>query len=61
LYFPLIFVSTRWGKVHSHLSAQLPVLTAGTYRVRIITQYTGGSALLKEARQLDYNVDFTVL
>jgi hypothetical protein len=44
----------------SHLSAQLPVLAAGTYRVRIITQYTGGSSLLKEARQIDYDVDFAV-
>jgi hypothetical protein len=45
----------------SRLAAQLPALAAGTYRVRVVTRYSGGNTLLKEARQIDYNVDFTVL
>jgi hypothetical protein len=45
----------------SRMAAQLPALAAGTYRVRVVTRYSGGGVLLKEARQLDYNVNFTVL
>jgi hypothetical protein len=42
------------------LSVQLPVLSAGTYRARIITQYSAGASLLKEPRQIDYPADLTV-
>jgi hypothetical protein len=42
------------------LLAQLPALTAGTYRVRIITQYSSGNTFLKEPRQIDYGVEFAV-
>jgi hypothetical protein len=44
----------------SRLSAQLPALTAGTYRVRVITQYASGSFLLKEPRQLDHEAELVV-
>jgi hypothetical protein len=44
----------------SRLSVQLPALTAGSYRVRVVTQYTHGSTLLKEPRQIDYSVELAV-
>ncbi|MDR3131037.1 MAG: DUF4469 domain-containing protein [Treponema sp.] len=44
----------------ARVSAQLPALTAGSYRVRVITQHSGGGVFLKEPRQIDYAVDLTV-
>jgi hypothetical protein len=44
----------------SRVSAQLPALSAGTYRIRIITQYSSSSTLLKEPRQIDYGTDLAV-
>jgi hypothetical protein len=44
----------------TRLSAQLPALAAGTYRVRVVTQYSSSSTLLKEPRQIDYGADLTV-
>jgi hypothetical protein len=44
----------------TRLSAQLPALSAGTYRVRVITQFSAGSTFLKEPRQIDYEVNFAV-
>jgi hypothetical protein len=44
----------------ARISAQLPSLPAGTYRIRIITQYTSGNTFLKEPRQIDYGVDLAV-
>ena len=44
----------------NRVSTQLPVLSPGTYRIRIITQFTSGRVFLKEPRQLDYGVEFTV-
>ncbi|MDR2793261.1 MAG: DUF4469 domain-containing protein [Treponema sp.] len=44
----------------SRLSAQLPTLTAGTYRVRVVTQYASGTFFLKEPRQLDYEAELAV-
>lgn len=44
----------------NRISAQLPVLSPGTYRIRIITQFSSGGIPLKEPRQLDYGVEFTV-
>jgi hypothetical protein len=35
-------------------------LAAGTYRVRVITQFSAGSALLKEPRHIDYEVNHAV-
>jgi hypothetical protein len=43
----------------ARLSVQLPVLAAGTYRARIITQFTS-SGLLKEPRQIDYEAELSV-
>jgi hypothetical protein len=43
----------------NRVSAQLPNLSAGTYRVRVITQFTS-SGFLKEPRQIDYALDLTV-
>jgi hypothetical protein len=45
----------------SRISALLPALSAGTYHIRIITQYSSGSSFLKEPRQLDHSVELTVL
>jgi hypothetical protein len=45
----------------SRLSVQIPVLSAGAYRVRVITQYSSGSTALKEPRQLDYEAELSVL
>jgi hypothetical protein len=43
----------------SRLSIQLPSsIPAGTYRMRVITQYSAGT-LLKEPRQIDSGVDLT--
>ncbi|MDR2782315.1 MAG: DUF4469 domain-containing protein [Treponema sp.] len=44
----------------SRLSAQLPALTPGTYRARVVTQYSSGSAALKEPRQIDYEAELSV-
>ncbi|MHB9295602.1 hypothetical protein PilKf_01349 [Pillotina sp. SPG140] len=44
----------------SRLSAQLPALSAGTYRVRIITQLGSGGSSLKDPRQIDYEAELTV-
>ena len=44
----------------SRVSAQLPALSAGMYRVRIVTQFSSGNTLLKEPRQIDYGVDLVV-
>ncbi|MDR0410683.1 MAG: DUF4469 domain-containing protein, partial [Treponema sp.] len=44
----------------NRVSAQLPALAPGVYRVRIITQYSSGSTFLKDPRQIDYDVDLTV-
>ncbi|MDR3115387.1 MAG: DUF4469 domain-containing protein [Treponema sp.] len=44
----------------ARISAPLPVLAAGTYRVRVVTQYSGGGTPLKEPRRIDYPVDLTV-
>jgi hypothetical protein len=44
----------------NRVSAQMPALGPGTYRVRIITQFSAGGVLLKEPRQLDYEVDLSV-
>ncbi|MDR2632936.1 MAG: DUF4469 domain-containing protein [Treponema sp.] len=43
----------------NRISAQLPALAAGTYRVRVVTQYTS-SGFLKEPRQINYEVDLAV-
>jgi hypothetical protein len=43
----------------SRVSAQLPVLAPGSYRIRIITQFTSGS-LLKETRQIDHDAALVV-
>jgi hypothetical protein len=42
------------------LTIQMPTLASGTYRVRVVTQYTSGSNFLKEPRQIDYDVELTV-
>jgi hypothetical protein len=44
----------------ARLSAQLPALTPGTYRARVVTQYTSGGTSLKEPRQIDHDADLTV-
>jgi hypothetical protein len=44
----------------SKLSAQLPALTAGTYRVRVITQYSSGGTALKEPRQINHEAELVV-
>jgi hypothetical protein len=44
----------------ARVSAQLPALSAGTYRIRIITQFSGGGVFLKEPRQIDYAPDLIV-
>jgi hypothetical protein len=43
----------------TRLSIQLPDLSAGTYRVQVITRY-GAGGLLKEPRTIDYGVDLVV-
>ncbi|MDR1127001.1 MAG: DUF4469 domain-containing protein [Treponema sp.] len=50
------FVENHPGR----LSIQLPTLSAGTYRVRIITQFSAGAVFLKEPRIIDYGVELTV-
>jgi hypothetical protein len=45
----------------SRLSAQLPTLTAGTYRVRVVTQYSSGGVLLNDPRQIDSEAELSVL
>jgi hypothetical protein len=42
----------------SRLSARLPTLAAGTYRVRVITQFSHGSTFLKEPRQVESGAGF---
>jgi hypothetical protein len=49
------FVENHPGR----LSAQLPVLSSGTYRVRVITQYSS-SGFLKEPRQIESGAELTV-
>jgi hypothetical protein len=44
----------------NRISAQLPALSPGTYRVRIITQFSAGSVFLKDPRQLDHEAELTV-
>ena len=44
----------------SRVSAILPALSTGTYRVRIITQYASGSFFLKEPRQIDHETELVV-
>ncbi|MDR1073061.1 MAG: DUF4469 domain-containing protein, partial [Treponema sp.] len=44
----------------SRIAAQLPALSPGLYRVRILTQFSGGGALLKDPRSIDYGVELTV-
>jgi hypothetical protein len=44
----------------NRLSVQLPVLAPGTYKVRVITQFSSGGIPLKEPRQVDYDVSLTV-
>ncbi|MDR1218297.1 MAG: DUF4469 domain-containing protein [Treponema sp.] len=44
----------------NRISAQLPTLPPGVYRARILTQFSGGGALLKEPRRIDYGVELTV-
>jgi hypothetical protein len=43
----------------SRVSAQTPALAAGTYRVRITTQFSTG-AILKEPRSIEYGVELVV-
>jgi hypothetical protein len=42
------------------LIGRIPALTAGGYKVRIVTQYTSGGALLKASRTVDYDHVLTV-
>jgi hypothetical protein len=44
----------------SRLSVQLPALSPGTYRLRLITQYSSGGGTLKEPRQIDYGAELIV-
>jgi hypothetical protein len=44
----------------SRLAAQLPALAAGTYRVRVITQFSHNSTFLKEPRQVESGAELTV-
>jgi hypothetical protein len=44
----------------SRVSAILPALSTGVYRVRIITQYTSGSFFSKEPRQIDHELELVV-
>jgi hypothetical protein len=44
----------------NRVSIQLPALAAGSCRVRVITQFSGGGVFLKEPRQIDYAIDLTV-
>jgi hypothetical protein len=44
----------------TRLSVQLPVLPAGTYRVRVVTEYASGGGFLKEPRQIDYGAELIV-
>ncbi|MDR1325386.1 MAG: DUF4469 domain-containing protein [Treponema sp.] len=44
----------------TRLSAQLPALSAGTYHVRILTQFSGGGTSLKDPRRIDYDADLIV-
>jgi hypothetical protein len=45
----------------SKLTVMLPQLSSGTWRVQVITQYSGSTLPLKEARIIDYPIDLTVL
>jgi hypothetical protein len=45
----------------SRVSAQVPALSAGAYRVRIITQYSTNSSFLKEPRQIDSEAELSIL
>ncbi len=44
----------------SELIVIIPVLTAGTYRLEVVTQYAGGSNLLKKPRTTELKKDLTV-
>ena len=39
---------------------QVPSLGTGTYRLRIVTQLSNGSSLLKEPRTITFDTDLTV-
>ncbi|GAB6391380.1 MAG: DUF4469 domain-containing protein [Treponematales bacterium] len=44
----------------SRIAALLPALAAGTYHIRIITQYSGGTEPRKEPVTLDFETDLVV-
>ncbi|MDR1324642.1 MAG: DUF4469 domain-containing protein [Treponema sp.] len=44
----------------NRISTQLPVLAPGTYRIRILTQFSGGGTFLKEPHHIDSMVDLAV-
>jgi hypothetical protein len=44
----------------SKIVARVPVLSAGTYTLRIVTRFTRGGALLVEPREIDYSVPLIV-
>ncbi|GAB6392773.1 MAG: DUF4469 domain-containing protein [Treponematales bacterium] len=44
----------------SKIVALLPALAAGTYHIRVVTEFSGGSSPLKEPRTIDYGADLVV-
>jgi hypothetical protein len=68
VYFVSAADSTQRVKVAGHLAensatkviGMIPALTAGTYKLEIITQYTHGGNQLKEPRVITFDGELTV-
>jgi hypothetical protein len=45
---------------NAHLLVVTPALAAGSYQLEVTTQYSGGSALLKESRTAAFDRPLTV-